>query len=289
MRENCQIEEKMKGKKELCVLSVGLCIMACAGRQSSEGRGSVEAKQTTEFKMPDIPVMLTTSAQRSQFMATHYWDNFLFSDSTLIGKKEVTEQAFSDFVSLLASLPIGIAEKGVDTMMTRAMVHKKMYVHFRELTERYLYNPNSPFRNEELYIATLKQVLRNPFLTPAEKERPQYQLRLILKNTVGEQAVDFVYHTPQGNKKRLYEAQGDRILLFFYRPDCENCQFTRKYIEANGLDRKLTIVWVNPDWDLHLDSLYDLRASPTLYLLDKDKKVLLKDETIEAIEQFLKG
>lgn len=34
-------------------------------------------------------------------------------------------------------------------------------------------------------------------------------------------------------------------------------------------------------------NLYDLKAIPTLYLLDKDKKVLLKDATVAQIDQYL--
>jgi len=34
-------------------------------------------------------------------------------------------------------------------------------------------------------------------------------------------------------------------------------------------------------------NLYDLKAIPTLYLLDKDKTVLLKDATAEEIEEYL--
>jgi hypothetical protein len=33
--------------------------------------------------------------------------------------------------------------------------------------------------------------------------------------------------------------------------------------------------------------LYDLKAIPTFYLLDRDKKVLLKDTDIQRIEAFL--
>jgi len=32
--------------------------------------------------------------------------------------------------------------------------------------------------------------------------------------------------------------------------------------------------------------LYDIKAIPTLYLLDKEKKVLLKDTSVEALESF---
>ena len=36
-------------------------------------------------------------------------------------------------------------------------------------------------------------------------------------------------------------------------------------------------------------NLYDLKAIPTLYLLDKDKKVLLKDASVGQIEVYLHG
>ena len=34
--------------------------------------------------------------------------------------------------------------------------------------------------------------------------------------------------------------------------------------------------------------IYDLKAIPTLYLLDKDKKVVLKDVTFNQVENYLK-
>ena len=46
----------------------------------------------------------------------------------------------------------------------------------------------------------------------------------------------------------------------------------------NGYDKELTV---------RNRELYDLKAMPTLYLLDKDKKVLLKDAPVEQVEQYL--
>jgi hypothetical protein len=34
------------------------------------------------------------------------------------------------------------------------------------------------------------------------------------------------------------------------------------------------------------NELYDLKASPTIYLLDKDKRVILKNTGIEQINQY---
>lgn len=50
--------------------------------------------------------------------------------------------------------------------------------------------------------------------------------------------------------------------------------------------------WINGyDKELKMrnEELYDLKAIPTLYLLDKDKKVILKDVTFEQLELFLEN
>lgn len=41
------------------------------------------------------------------------------------------------------------------------------------------------------------------------------------------------------------------------------------------------------NWSSKTKNLYDLRAIPTLYLLDKNKTVLLKDATLQKVEQYL--
>ena len=47
------------------------------------------------------------------------------------------------------------------------------------------------------------------------------------------------------------------------------------------------IVGWNKQGDIRSKTLYDIRATPTLYLLDKQKKVILKDAPLERIIQYL--
>ena len=39
------------------------------------------------------------------------------------------------------------------------------------------------------------------------------------------------------------------------------------------------------EWQ-YTNRLYDIKAIPTIYLLDSDKKVILKDCSLEAVESF---
>jgi hypothetical protein len=36
------------------------------------------------------------------------------------------------------------------------------------------------------------------------------------------------------------------------------------------------------------EKLYDIRAIPTIFLLDKDKKVILKDVSVDAVELYFR-
>lgn len=252
---------------------------------------SPKKQPTTEvvktFTVPSLPAMMTSSEQKAEFISTHYWDNFDFADTTLISRADITEQAFADFVNILPHIPYQFIEKGITVMMDKAMADSAMYAHFMVLTEKYLYDVNSPLRNEDIYIVVLRNIIANTNLDTIYKIRPQYQLELALKNRVGDKAANFEYTTSKGDKAKLYSATGDPLLLFFFHPDCPTCKEVKDYITSKKIDKQVEILFVDPDLDTHLDTIYDLRASPTLYLLDKDKKVILKDAHIEQIEQYL--
>lgn len=259
-----------------------LTLTACLSPQKKPTAEVVKA-----FAPPSLPAIMTTPEQKAEFITIHYWDNFDFIDTTLISRADITEQAFADFVNILLNVSGQLMEKGITAMMDKASVNNAMYVHFSELSEKYLYDPNSPFRNEDIYIMVLQNIIANEKLDDIYKVRPRYQLALALKNRVGSKAADFTYTPLKGGKASLYATAGDPLLLFFFRPDCPTCKDVKEYVEKNGIDKRVKILFVNPDTNTHLDTIYDLRASPTLYLLDKDKKVLLKDATIVQIEHYL--
>ena len=205
--------------------------------------------------------------------------------------------------------------------MDSAASDSAMYVHFTNLASKYLYEPNSPFRNEEYYIPVLRHIIALPRMEEPDKSRPRFLLDMALKNRPGEVAADFVYTRTNGSRGRLRRISADYTLLFFNSPDCEDCRRVKGYMAASeylagmtgeGSARRprLVILAVYPDEDVELwraasyppcmlnvhdasqaisrQRLYDLKAIPCLYLLDADKRVLLKDATVEQVELYLK-
>lgn len=285
---------------------------------NGEKAGTVQAEKA--FTLPPIPPMLTSPEDRASYLVSHYWDNFDFTDTTLISKPEITEQAFVDFLDVLPRVTPTESREALTALMGSASVDAPMYLHFMELAEKYLHDPNSPFRNEEYYIPILDQIISSPGLEESYKVRPRRQLRMALKNRPGDIAADFAYTTSDGKVGRMSSVRADYLILFFNNPDCEDCKRVKEYIKDSPLFNRMTqrdaspalrILAIYPDEDLSLwksagypnmvinaydakqvitkKELYDLKAIPTLYLLDIGKRVILKDASVEQIEAWLQA
>ncbi|WP_236092759.1 DUF5106 domain-containing protein [Bacteroides thetaiotaomicron] len=286
-----------------CLFCIG--ITSCSYAQKRE--------ETKTFRLPDVPVTLTAPEDRAAYLSLHYWDHFDFIDTSLISRPEITEQAFVDFVSVLPYTPK--AQEAVDTLFNRTLAEKEMLYHFIALADKYLYEPNSPMHDEELHILVLRALVNNPRLDEADKLRPRHLLEMALKNRPGDVAADFAVTCRDGRRKCLSEIKAEHTLLYFNDPDCEDCRRVKKQLSVsavlNGLLEsgrlKLLSVCVEGKTDaweqttfparwidgydagrrLTRERVYDLKAMPTLYLLDVSKRVILKDASAERIEKWL--
>ena len=295
-----------------------LLLCACkSGNASSQSKSETPQDTIKSFTLPTIPPMLTAPEQRADFLVKHYWDNVNFADTNYIHHPEVTEQAWADYCDLLNHVPLETAHEAMRKMIDRSNADKKVFAYFTDLADKYLYDPNSPMRNEEYYIPVLEAMIASPILDETEKIRPQARLQLAQKNRIGTKALNFTYTLASGAQGNLYQLKADYILLFINNPGCHACTETIEglknapFINQLLKEKKLILLSVYPDeeldeWRKHLSEfpkewingydkkfaikeqqLYDLKAIPTLYLLNKEKTVLLKDATAQAIEEYL--
>ena len=295
------------------------CLMACGSGGKKEQQAveqTVKTEQKRSFQLPEVPVMLNTPELRLAYVVEHYWDHFDFRDTAYIHLPDITEQASVDYMDLLQRVPQDEALNSLGILMGKASVEPKMSKYFWELLSRYWHDPNSPMKNEDMFILLCKGVEQTPQVAGHLREKAAYQRRLAEKNRPGMVAADFVYTLASGKQARMSALKAEYTLLFFYDPDCEACteikgmmrQSARlKEMVAAGQVKVLTVypdedialwrnkldemdaAWVNA-YDqgqvLTLQQRYDLSSLPSFYLLDKDKKVVLKDADWRQVMQF---
>lgn len=307
----------------LCSWKVTVLIFLCFATVScwqSEKKNpavTVIPTQKIEYQPPAIPLMLNTPEQKMAFLVEHFWNNYNFRDTLQLTASKPPEQAFANFISYAGQVSPGQAAGGIRMLMAQAEINKKNTLLFLGLAEKYLYHPNSPMRNDQLYEIFLELACASKVLDDTYKYRFRKQYELALKNKPGHKASDFIYTLKNGSASSLLRIKSKLLLLYFFNPECNECKIARgKIIQSTvigQLEKKglLRILSVYPDpnlslWTRHYAELpaswingydkgsevqkkaiYDLKAIPTLYLLDENKTVLLRDATVENIEKYL--
>ncbi len=302
--------------KILSFLFLFLVSMACRQKDKDIHCNITAAAGNEKGKLPQIPLMITERAEQMNYLAGHYWDGFNFSDTISIDSAMV-EKSFTEYINILTQVPPGISKSAISILMKKCDRKAKVFMRFFSLSEKYLYDPNSPLRNEPLYIEVLKCALNSRNLSDAYKIRPRHQYKLACRNIPGSKAANFEFRTAAGRKGLLYKIKSPYLLIYFNNPDCGDCKrvcaLLKKSTVINSFinSGKLKILSVYPDEDLaewkkenssipsfwinafnpdavvKNNDIYDLKAIPSLYLLDHNKRVILKDALFEDVERFI--
>lgn len=295
------------------------CLLASCGGGKQGPASDAQAEAEPAFRLPEVPVMLQSAEDRLNFVTQHYWEHFDFTDTAYIHAPEVTEQALANYIDLLGRVTPALADSCLTRTLQQASQEEKMLDYLAATFRRYLFDPNSPFRNETLYEPVGRFLSSSPLADEASRSRARHDLKLIAMNRVGSVAADFTYTLPSGAQRRMHAIRSPYTLLLFYNPDCHGCAETLAAMKSSAVlnrpavGRQVKVLAFYPDedhdvWAQHRSEIpaawinsydkdltvlteerYDLKAMPTLYLLDKDKKVLLKDATLKAIEDFFEN
>lgn len=301
---------------------LALCLAACGGR----------TEKPFEVAPPQLPAYLSDAGEQAAWFARHFWDNYPFADTTCLRESDYTQKLCAVFFHQLGGLKPTDAQAALHKLLEKALTtapdsttRARVGNRFIQWAEEGLYDPNSPLRNEDLYLAIQRHILRASQTDSAQKARAQRNLALASLNRPGSRAADFHYVPALKNRPntafedhavRLYHLQSPYLLILFNNPYCQACKEVIEELEAAPAlrdlqqNKKLQVLALYTDanleeWNAYLpqmpahwinaynpasriteETLYDLRAIPTLYLLDRDKTVILKDPTVAQVEAW---
>jgi len=302
-----------KREKHVLLLLVGwivvITVIGCTKRQKGPERRT--------FPAVTVPIIYADQQAQAEYLVKHYWDQFDFSDSVWVGSAEpVTEQALVNYLNILPYSSYDVICEGIKSLLDRADTNQAMYAYFSSRMEFYFSGQNATYRNDEFYIPVLEHMIASNSLDEPRKVRPNTLLPLLLKNRPNTQASDIRYTTVSGAKGSLYNVKSDYIMVVFYDFDCEDCNVLKKLIEESLIvndmlkQRKLAIVaiypganmegwkrsssqvpaaWINGydhNEEIANEGTYILRSIPTLFLLDRNYMVILKEPPFDYMEFY---
>ena len=271
----------------------------------------VQAQAQQSFPYPAIPDTLRSVEQRAGYLSEHYWDNYNFADTLLLKSKEMTEQGFVNFIDILNRFNLDYASKGVahkdiaQKDITRKDITRKGIAQkditqkgiacftrkafsnaaakerFENLIEHYFEDQLSPVRNDRVYLIFLEEMKNSPCFDETEKERIAFKIKTTNKNLPGDIAINFKFKDESGKEHQLSDYKDQKVILYFYDPDCENCHEVSAWLKQQTIPADIKVIKMIAD--NHISYMYSLKNMPTIFLLDKENKVILKDCTAQEL------
>ncbi len=273
------------------------------------------------------PVTREDSLENYQYYKKHYWDGIEFTDDRVIRTpfflpkverffREVVSPApdsiikESDYLLLRARTSPGMY-KFLLNWLTDEYINPKymgqdaVFVH---LFEKYHSKGVSSWLNEKQMTAISNRAY------------------MLMSNLIGEQAANLEMVDTAGVSRPLYDLLAAYTIVVFWDPTCGHCQTEvprldsfyrakwkdegvkmygvlseikeqekwKEFINKNNLQTWVNVYQTEEQKKANEEAqkpsykqLYDITQTPTLYLLDKDKRIIAKKLTIEQIDDLL--
>lgn len=192
--------------------------------------------------------------------------------------------------------------------------------------EKYFYSLQSPYYSEKRLIPFLEHKIGRSDVAEAEKSREKYLVSIICRNMVGTMALDVElcdFDAPGESGKKntsLYRVLGgcserQMLMVVFFSSGCRDCHAGITRLEHSTVVRKmmsegeLAVLAVciegrasaassltRKGWMVASDagavlqnSLYSVRNTPSVYILERGGEVLIKDASVSSAIDFLLG
>jgi thiol-disulfide isomerase/thioredoxin len=245
----------------------------------------------------------------------HFFDNIDFTDVRLL-RTPILQARLDAFFNNVVIQSADSINKEIDKLIPKCQGTYKMYQfvsvylfnHFRE-SEIMGHDAVLVKIADEIYLSGRADWVSREFLEDLRK-----QIDLLRHNLIGMKAENLVMDSYNNVFVSLYDIDKPFIILYFWEPNCGHCKEATpklknyydkaradgvevfavcttadktawsKYIAEHNLD------WIN-GWDpqrlSHFDYFYNVQSTPTIYILDKNKKIIAKRLSVDDIPLFL--
>ena len=262
----------------------------------------------TLFQYPHIPDILTNLDERSNYLVSHFWDRGNLKSAFY--SKDRFKQAFNDYIAVAPYAHKDTMNLSIEKLIKTVKKNPENMLILGEIAQESLYGDSAQFWSDELYLPFAKAVVETKKIPKERKARFAYHVEVLEQSQVGMTAYPLTFIDEQGNKQNLKDlSSATFILLFINETDCDDCIMARARMATNIkiqqliTEGKLLIVSINPteaddEWRENtskypsswikgaspdVDSHFDMRMTPSIYLLDQKHTILAKNIDINTL------
>ena len=275
---------------------------------------------------PTKPVTRQDSINNYQFYKAHYWDGISFMDDCVVRTPFFKTKLENYYREIMPQSSDSII-KDIDYKLLLARNAPEVYKYMLNwLTDEYI-NPKYMGQDAVFVHLFNKYHSKgvSTWLNEKQMEAITRRAYMLMANLVGEKAANLDLIDINGKTHSLYDVNADFIVVSFWDPNCGHCKEEMPRIDslykANWKDKNVKIYavmtegdpsawkkyiadhqldyWTNVYQSLEMmmeekkmqmasyKQLYDITQTPTLYLLDKEKRIIAKKLTPLQLNEML--
>lgn len=258
------------------------------------------------FEYPVAPEDLTSLTDKSNYLVEHFWDAMDFKSTQPVDQNALND-AFKVFSVPLRWSDKAKADAATAKLLENISKNPILMLQFTKAAEETIYGPRAEVWIDEVYAKFLNALMKNKKIPESRKRKYEKQLSALIKSSVGSRAPEFTFVKTDGSKAKYFPMATNTIIIFGDPRDTD-WRMKRLRLEANtyltdAVDKgKINILYIVPSkfdgWEKEissypsswtvglaqdgLDSVYDMRVTPSVYAVGGDGNIMIKNATVEA-------
>lgn len=278
-------------------------------------------KANKPVKIPDPPVRSDgkiDSTFQLRWYREHFFDNFDLADDALIRMpRPIYQEKINEYLDKLYAPQADTLKKALSRVVAKAKKNKETYKYavwvavlkfqnpeIMGLDEVFVHLNDTYFASGEMDFWANAQMRKNL------KEHAD-RLR---KSLIGQKGANLIMQDVNLKPRALYDIKNKYSILYIFDPDCGSCKKetprlvdfynkTKYDVEVYAVSadtsmakmrnyiKEMNMQWITVNGPRTYvgpyQDLYDANTTPTLYVLDRQKKIIGKKIPAEKLEEFL--
>ncbi|GAB3799748.1 hypothetical protein GCM10028819_23710 [Spirosoma humi] len=289
-----------------------------------DNTGTFAVKLLKATAEPDVPAAPKAANGRPDsvwvfnYFKQHFWDDFDFSDDRFV-RTPILQRKIERYIKeLTVQVPDSLI-KEADFLVNKAVAGKNKDVKYQ--TIYYItsqYEQPKVMGTDGLFVHMFEKYYKTGVMTVSDSSTLKSigeRVATMKPNLIGKTLISPVISDTLRRPIAFQNIKADYTIVFFYSPTCGHCRESapklKKFVDdykGKGVEVVAIAIDQNPeDWKKFIREFklgnaingydysartdyrhqYDVWTTPTVYVLDKDKKIIARKLPAEQIEDFM--
>lgn len=323
IQDSTLAEEKKKDAREN-FLKINEKVLAYQEKVINEHPQTLTArifKANKPIKVPEPPKKADGSIDSTfqlKWYREHFFDNFDLADDALIRlPRPIYQEKINEYLDKLYAPQADTLKKAITRVVAKAKKNQETYKYAVWVSVLKFQNPEIMGLDEvfvhlnDTYFASGEM---NFWANAAMRKNLSDHADRLRKSLIGQKGANLIMQDANQKRRALYDIRNKYTVLYIFDPDCGSCKKeTPKLVEfynkkkfdvevfAVSADtsmskmrsyiKEMNMKWITVNGPRTYvgpyQDLYDANTTPTLYVLDNQKKIIGKKIPAEKLEDFL--